>query len=53
MPGDVLYGRVTYPGQHGTSENKQRRIHWAADATRVGNQAPPKSGTTYSESSMK
>jgi hypothetical protein len=33
--GDVVYGRITHLGQHGTLENKQGRIHMATDGTRA------------------
>lgn len=33
--GDVVYGRVTYVGQHGSLENKQGRIHIIGDGTRA------------------
>jgi len=33
--GDVVYGRITHLGQHGTLENKQGRIHLATDGTRA------------------
>jgi hypothetical protein len=33
--GDVLFGRVTYIGQHGSLENKEGRIHMINDGTRA------------------
>ena len=33
--GDVLFGRVSYIGQHGSLENKEGRIHMINDGTRA------------------
>ncbi len=33
--GDVMYGRITYLGQHSSLENKQGRIHLINDGTRA------------------
>ncbi len=35
LPGDVVYGRVTSIGQHGSLENKQGRIHQINDGVRA------------------
>lgn len=34
-PGDIVYGRVVYVGQHGSLENKEGRIHVIGDGSKA------------------